>query len=75
MTREQLKRIMRKHLWTMDHVAQLTDSSIHSVRAWLRPSTSVASRTMKKQTADAIIMASKDLTFLAARKKAAAGGR
>lgn len=51
MNREQLKHLMRKHGWTMQQVAVIALVSPHTVRAWLRPSSSKASRNMRPQAA------------------------
>lgn len=58
MNREQLKRLMKKHGWTMENVAAVAEVSTHTVRAWLRPSTSRASRNMRPQAAILLIQTS-----------------
>lgn len=72
MNREHLKRLMKKHSWTMEDVAKIADSSIHSVRAWLRPNTSLASRTMRADTASVVKLASEALGKTSKRKPASA---
>lgn len=68
LSRDQLKRIMKKHSWTMDDIAKIAGASIHSVRAWLRPDTSHASRTMRADTARTIRLASDALAKPTRRK-------
>lgn len=49
MNRDHLKRVMKKHDWSMEQVATIANVSQHTVRAWLRPNTSKASRNMRPQ--------------------------
>ena len=51
MTREQLIDEMRKHRYSVAHIAVIAGVSVHTVRAWLRPQSSKASRNMKKNSA------------------------
>lgn len=51
MTPLQLRRLMRRHRLTALQVAEMAQVSLFTVRAWLRPKTSKASRNMTPASA------------------------
>lgn len=57
MTRDELRHIMKCHDWSMGEIAAIAMVSHHTVRAWLRPNTSKASRNMRPHAAELLMAA------------------